>query len=114
MSPVAIYNFTYGLIFFSLAVSLCKFSRKNSILDFMAKISFPIYATHSILGYSLIRVLTDQGISASVSLLIVFFITILLALFIHITIEKPSATLGKLITKKPADTGKETSDAARA
>lgn len=100
MSPVTIYNFTYGLIIFSIAFYLRQYARKNAVLDFMAKISFPIYATHSILGYTIIRVLTGNGVPAELALLIVLCATIALSLLIHIGIEKPCVTLGKIAAQK--------------
>lgn len=59
MGVVTLYNFSYGLIIFGVAFKFRDLARDNLILDIMAKLSFPIYATHSILGYAIIRFLTS-------------------------------------------------------
>lgn len=100
MSPVTLYNFSYGLIIFGLAFKLRHLAKDNRFLDMMAKLSFPIYAIHSILGYALTRVLTDQGVTAELSLVITLAAIILLAYALHIAIEKPSITLGKRASQK--------------
>lgn len=92
---VTIYNFAYGLVIFSIAFTLRRFAKPNPVLDWMAKISFPIYATHSILGYTIIRMMTSHGISATISLFATLPLILALAYGIHIAIENPSIALGK-------------------
>lgn len=100
MGEVTLYNFTYGLVIFGLAFRFRHLARENWVLDVMARLSFPIYATHSILGYAIIRVLIHHGIPAEVSLLITLSVIILLAATLHVLVEKPSVKLGKALGHK--------------
>lgn len=100
MSPVTIYNFSYGLIIFGLAFAFRNLAKENALLDMMAKLSFPIYATHSILGYTIIRLMSNLGIPPIPSLAIALVAIISIAYTIHVTVENPSVRLGKLIAKR--------------
>lgn len=72
--------------------------RPVKILDFFADISYPLYAVHSLFGYSLLKLLMGNGTSFGAAVLSTLPCTILLAYVIHRTVEVTSNRLGKRLS----------------
>ncbi len=100
MNKPTVYNFIYGLIIFLGCFLLRSKFRPSRILDFMARISYPVYATHSIIGYSTLRFLSSNGIPYLISLIIAFSLIVALSYALHLWIETPSITFAKRYTRK--------------
>jgi len=93
-------NYIYGLCVFVAAYTLRKHFRPFAPLDFIAKISYPLYITHSLIGYSIIRIAMDKNIPYFAALLIAVSIIIAISYALHITIETKSIDFGKSLIRK--------------
>jgi len=93
-------NYIYGLCVFVAAYTLRKYFRPFAPLDFIAKISYPLYITHSLIGYSIIRIAMDKNIPYFAALLIAVSIIIAISYALHITIETKSIDFGKSLVRK--------------
>lgn len=90
----------YGI---SLSIFLCCFYfhkniKNNILLNFLADISYPLYAVHALLGYTLLEYfIINKNLNFYFSSILVLLIVIFTAIMIHIIIEKPSIKLAKRI-----------------
>lgn len=71
-------------------------------LKFFADVSYPLYVVHPLVGYTLMRILTAQGVPYVVALVFALILVFLLATLIHHYVEKPSIALGKRLAKRAA------------
>ncbi|MCS3418396.1 peptidoglycan/LPS O-acetylase OafA/YrhL [Pseudomonas sp. BIGb0450] len=69
------------------------------VFDFLANISYPLYACHGAFGIVGMRIMIDQGISEIPALITQTAVTILLSWLIHKAIENPTHILGKKIAR---------------
>ncbi|SFP91644.1 Peptidoglycan/LPS O-acetylase OafA/YrhL, contains acyltransferase and SGNH-hydrolase domains [Pseudomonas sp. NFPP07] len=65
------------------------------VFDFLANISYPLYACHGAFGIVGMRIMIDQGVGAVLALAIQIVATIILSWIIHKTVENPTHVLGK-------------------
>jgi peptidoglycan/LPS O-acetylase OafA/YrhL len=93
-------NYIYGLSMFFTAYALRKHFRLFTPLDFIAKISYPLYITHSLIGYSIMRVAMDNSLPYFAALLIAISIIVAISYTLHITIENKSIEIGKKLIEK--------------
>lgn len=93
-------NYVYGLCVFTLAYTLRKYFRPFAPLDFIAKISYPLYITHSLISYSIMRIAMDNNISFYFALILAISIVIGISYLLHITIETKSIEVGKHFVRK--------------
>ncbi len=94
------WSYGMALILFSCAYAFPFVVRSNKVTDFFADISYPMYVVHGLAGYVGLRILLENGVRASVSLIIVTLLCFVVSWLIHITIEKPSQSLSKLISAR--------------
>lgn len=92
-------NYLYALAVFSLAYALRERFRPIKPVDWLASISYPVYAVHSITGYASIRFLADQGMSYYLALAVTTVFVGLLAYVIHRGVELPTMALGKKVAR---------------
>ncbi|VVP11393.1 hypothetical protein PS854_03317 [Pseudomonas fluorescens] len=88
-------NYLYALVVFGGAFVLREVFKENRLLDFFADISFPLYVTHSLLGYSIMRFMLDKGIGLGWVMFVAFFSVICVAYILHLFVEKPTMAAGK-------------------
>lgn len=69
--------------------------RGASVLDYLAKISYPLYVVHPVLGYAMLWVLVDRQVSIALALLATTTCAIGVAALIHYLVEQPSHRLGQ-------------------
>ncbi|WP_313485678.1 acyltransferase family protein [Atlantibacter hermannii] len=62
--------------------------KDNRLFSFFASISYPLYVIHGVNGYIMMRILIGAGVKAWVSLLLTFFVAVLVSYILHITVEK--------------------------
>lgn len=74
--------------------------RSNAVLDRMADISYPLYAVHAVLGYSIMYVLSGFFINPLMIIFCAVLIVIALSTVIHFAIERPTMLLGKRMAGK--------------
>ena len=100
MNRPTVFNFLFGFVIFLVGFLLRSKFKPLRSLDFMARISYPIYVTHSIIGYTTIRFLTSNGVPYVAALAIAFSLIIGLAFALHIWVETPSISFAKRLTRK--------------
>lgn len=82
-------NYVIALvIFLSSFVYRSKFN-ENNFFNFLAKISYPLYVSHGVFGYVLLRILIINGFNPIFSLLGTTLICLLNAFLIHKYVELP-------------------------
>ena len=71
-------------------------------LKFFADVSYPLYVVHPLVGYTIMRILTAQGVPYVLALALALIIVFSLATLMHRYVEKPSIALGKRLAKRAA------------
>ncbi|WP_269112517.1 acyltransferase family protein [Burkholderia territorii] len=71
--------------------------RPNRLLDFLASISYPLYAVHCLLSFVLLRVFLDRGIPHLAALPATLIVIVVIAYGLHRLVEKPTNRVGKWI-----------------
>lgn len=66
-------------------------------LQFLAAVSYPLYAVHAIVGYVILWTLARVGFPAGAGVIIAFGVTLLLSWVLHRLIEMPSQTMAQLV-----------------
>lgn len=93
--PFVTLNYCYGFVVFSMLFFLRNRFRAVKLLDFAADISYPLYIIHSLIGYSIIKILMHHGLPFYLAGSTAFLIVCSIAYFIHRLIELPSTSFGK-------------------
>lgn len=94
--PVVTLNYLYALLVFTMARLARRYARPMLLLDFFAAISFPVYLVHSLVGYSVLKILMlSLGLSYHVALPLTLVCVIALATLLHYLVERPSMALGR-------------------
>ena len=94
--PVISVNYLYALLLFWACYLGRGMFRKRRWLDFLAGISFPLYLTHSIVGYSALTFLIARcGFSYASALPAALVLVATLAWLLHRLVELPSMGFGK-------------------
>lgn len=93
--PAVTINYGYAIAIFLLAYTLRGYFRPQLLLDQLGNISYPLYIVHSLVGYSLMRILMNLQLSYEQSLVIALTTAMVLAYTMHRLIELPSNRLGK-------------------
>ncbi len=96
----AIPQYILALSFFIISYSLRAYFTSYWLLDYWAKISYPLYVVHAIPGYALMYILIDNEVSPSLALLAAFISAFALASVLHYLVEKPSLKVGHSFSKR--------------
>ncbi|HEX7634090.1 MAG TPA: acyltransferase [Noviherbaspirillum sp.] len=100
--PLVPLNYFYAFAVFSAAYACRRYCRPIKPLDWLASISYPLYALHSLIGYASLRFLMAQGIGYYSALAVAVAIIISIAYVVHRTVEMPTLGLGKRIMRRAA------------
>ena len=96
--PEVTVNYLYATTFFALAYHWRAKARPNPLLDALAAISFPLYLLHSLIGYSVLKLLMIvANFAYGPALGCALVIVVGLATVLHRTIETGSIVLGRQI-----------------
>ena len=88
-------TYGYALGLFGLAYLLRHKARPIAVLDRLADVSFPLYAIHTLLGYSLLKLLMmGEGLSYLPALALTLIVVAAVAWSLHWAVERPSIALG--------------------
>jgi peptidoglycan/LPS O-acetylase OafA/YrhL len=92
---------SYGLasIVFMASMALAQHFKRNSVSGFFADISYPLYVSHPIFGYALLRVTVGAGMPPWVCVTVTTAAAIALAYAIHVLVERPSQMLGRRLAQ---------------
>jgi peptidoglycan/LPS O-acetylase OafA/YrhL len=92
-------NYFYALCVFSAAYALRRHCRPLSVVDWLASISYPLYALHTLIGYVSQRYLTAIGVPYYLAVAIAVALVVAAATAVHHLIEVPTQEWGKRIMK---------------
>jgi peptidoglycan/LPS O-acetylase OafA/YrhL len=106
--PVLAEYYVYALVTFGLCYALRDRFRPLRVLDFFADISYPLYAVHPLVGYTLIKILMQRGLPFGAAVSIAFACAIALAWALHKTVETASSNYGKKLSAQLAGAYKQT------
>lgn len=99
--PVVMVNYLYALALFSVFYLLRGYARPVRVLDFAASISFPFYLIHSLIGFSVLKILILRfGFSYVPAVCITVAVLVCVASALHFTIEIKSVAMGKVLARR--------------
>lgn len=93
-------SYFIALVLFALFWVVRDDFKSNKVLDWLADISYPLYAAHAIMGYSIMYILNDLKMPPFGIISVTFFAVLLFAWGIHSLIERPTMLYGKELGKK--------------
>jgi peptidoglycan/LPS O-acetylase OafA/YrhL len=93
-------SYVFALATFVFAYAYPRFFRGNSVFNFLADVSYPLYVIHGVAGYAALRLLLDQGFKAWTALMLVTIVCLIVAWLLHRLIERPSQALGKRLARR--------------
>lgn len=97
--PIIFYvltNYLYALAIFAMAYFSRRHFRKFPPLDWLAAISYPLYLLHTMLGFTLLKVLLiTLGMSPAPALIVTFVVVAAIAWIIHHVLELRSIAFGR-------------------
>lgn len=96
--PKMVFNYFIAVVVFSLAYSYRKLFRRNRILDWLADISYSMYASHALLGYSVSYFLYLNEVPVELVPVVTVLICIVTASGIFRLIENRSKNWGKVFS----------------
>lgn len=93
--PVLAEYYVYALIVFGACYALRERFRPVHVLDFLADISYPLYAVHPLLGYVMLKLLMQHGLPFGPAVCITLASAVALAWLLHRVVETPCTAWGK-------------------
>jgi len=93
--PIIGKYYAYALGVFALCYAARGHFRRNAVLDFLADISYPLYAVHALVGYTLIKILMDRGLSFGPAVTLTLALVLALSWVLHRTVETTASAVGK-------------------
>lgn len=109
--PVLAQYYAYALLVFAVCYALRERFRPLRVLDFLADISYPLYAVHALVGYVSLKLLMHHGLDFGPAVTLVLAGVLLLAWLLHRTVETRSSAYGKwlamMIGRAPSATSAE-------
>jgi peptidoglycan/LPS O-acetylase OafA/YrhL len=74
--------------------------RLKQVVGRFADISYPLYVVHGVLGYSILAYALGAGVSAPIALGLAVSCAIVIAIVLHVTVERPSHAYGKSLAER--------------
>jgi len=99
LKVLATSSYLMALIIFSAFYFARDSFRSNWVLDNLANISYPLYASHAIAGYAVIYIMVSLGVAAWVTTGAGVFIALTLAVMLHRIVKVPAMKFGKKLGK---------------
>ncbi len=93
--PAGLASYFLAMVLMAGAYALRHRIRSTRWLDFIAQVSYPLYALHMVVGLVLLRLMEDWGIPYLLSLPATVAITLALAWIVARRIEQPGVKLGR-------------------
>lgn len=92
--------YLYALLAFACCYGLRARFVALPALDFLADISYPLYAVHAVSGYALLKLLMHKGLSFGPAVTVAIALALLLAWLLHRSVETASARLGRALAAR--------------
>lgn len=93
--PIIGKYYVYALGVFALCYAARARFGRNAVLDFLADISYPLYAVHALAGYTLLKILMDRGLPFGAAVGITLALVLALSWGLHRTVETAASAVGK-------------------
>ncbi|TFW10118.1 acyltransferase [Oxalobacteraceae bacterium OM1] len=103
--PAVPVNYLYAVAVFGAAYAMRDRFRNIAPLDWLASVSYPLYALHSVIGYATIRFLTANGVGYYLAVGIALTLILVVAYLIHRAVELPTQALGKRLARNARPAG---------
>lgn len=100
-------NYFYALAVFALAYAWRDRFRPVWWVDWLASVSYPLYALHTLIGYSAMRFLGAAGVTYYLAFFLATAIAAGLAYLVHRAFELPAQNLGKWLMRREHETEAE-------
>lgn len=98
--PVVAVNYLYAVALFGILFAGRHYIRKVRLLDGLAAISYPLYLTHSLLGYVVMKsVMLTWGLGYLAALAVATATVVMVAIGLHITIEAATIQAGRKLSQ---------------
>ena len=94
-------TYSCAFVLFALLYALRRWVRPSRVLDGMAAISFPFYLVHSLVGYSVLKLLMlSWGWGYRPALAAAVAVAVLLATGLHVAVERPTTRMGRALGRR--------------
>ena len=93
--PWVTLNYLYAFLIFATAYQLRKYWRAVRLLEWLAAISYPLYAVHTLVGFVFLKAAIRTGWSYYQALPVALAGVFVLSYFLHHLVEKPSQKAGR-------------------
>lgn len=93
--PVITAYYFYAYAAFLAAYAARGWFRPLRVLDYLADISYPLYITHSLMGFALLKVLLHAGLGFPLAVSLTIAAALAVATALHRLVEVPSNAMGK-------------------
>lgn len=90
-------NYGISLFLFGSCYLKQKIFSNNSVLEFLAKVSFPLYVVHGVLGYSMLESVIRNDINVYLGVMITLISVLTIAFCIHKYVEEPTRYFSRKI-----------------
>ena len=97
-----VWSYGIAVLAFLFATANPGLFQSNRVFVFLADISYPLYVVHGVLGFTVLRILADRGVPAYLALAICTALVVMISWGLHICVEVPSQTLGKILSSRLA------------
>lgn len=96
-TPSIVPSYIVAVALFVTAYGASKFIAKIPTINFWAKISYPLYVIHAVVGYVLMTTTINLGVTSLIAVATAFSTTTLIAFLLHKYIEHPTHKIGQQI-----------------
>jgi peptidoglycan/LPS O-acetylase OafA/YrhL len=99
-----IWSYAFAVAVFAISLRFSeRFELKNTVADFYAAISYPLYVVHLAFGYLILFLLHQTSLPIIVDVAAAFGASTLIAFILHVGIEAPSMAAARLYRQTTAD-----------
>jgi peptidoglycan/LPS O-acetylase OafA/YrhL len=92
-------SYSTALLAFAAAYILRDRLPHSQVLDWLARVSYPLYCVHGVVGYVLLSEFTSRGVNPYAAIGLTFGIVLVSAYLVHLAVEQPGIRLGRIALK---------------
>ena len=93
-------NYILAVIVFFMAYRFSYIFTGLKVISFMADISYPFYVVHGVSGYTVMRILNENGIGMTIAIIVALTLNLFIAYLMNISVENKSRKFSKFLIKK--------------
>jgi peptidoglycan/LPS O-acetylase OafA/YrhL len=98
--PAITWFYADAAIVFAAAYRLRHWFRPVKVLDFLGDISYPLYVTHWLIGFTMLKLLMGRGMAFGPAVSVVLVAVTVLSWLLHRLVELPTQRLGKRLAAR--------------